>query len=221
MIAIRVVVADDDLLVRRGVVAVLGTLDGVEVVAEAGSLPELLEVTADVVPDVVVTDIRMPPTNTNEGIEATRIIRSEWPEIGVVVLSQYADSEHVLAAFEAGNSGVAYLLKENVAEIDTLRTAIVSVNSGGSAVDPAVVSVLVDSRRAQRAGIPGLTPREQEVLAHIAEGLNNSAIAERLVLSDRAVGKHINAIFSKLNLGEEPDSHRRVRAVLMWLSSLP
>ncbi len=222
---LRVVVADDDLLVRRGVVSVLGVIDNTEVVAEAGSLDELLAAVDQHKPDVVVTDIRMPPTLTNEGIQATRSIRAGYPDCGVVVLSQHAEPEFVSAVFEAGNDGVAYLLKENVGDIATLTQAVTAVASGGSAVDPAVVSALVAIKAdsAQGASSPSavdhLTPRETDVIGLIAEGLNNTAIAEKLVLSDRAVAKHINSIFSKLNLGEEPDAHRRVRAVLIWLAA--
>lgn len=217
MSSIRVVVADDDLLLRSGIVAVLGTIDEMEVVAEAATLPELLEAVAAHEPDVVLTDVRMPPTGSDEGIQATRIIRRDHPDTGVVVLSQHAEPEHILAAFEAGNSGIGYLLKENIAAPDTLRNAIVSVRHGGSAVDPAIVSVLVSDRTASSSQLSLLTPREREVLSLIAEGLNNMAIATTLVLSEGAVGKHINSIFSKLQLTEVPDAHRRVRAVLMWL----
>lgn len=220
----QVVVADDDLLVRRGVVAVVNAIDGAEVVAEAGSLDELLAAVDDHKPDVVVTDIRMPPTHSDEGIQATRHLRVSHPDCGVVVLSQHADPVYVTAVFEDGNDGLAYLLKENVAELEVLGRAIDAVAGGGSAVDPDVVSALVSGRQVGAAGSGGvdqLTPRETDVLQLIAEGLNNSAIAERLVLSDRAVSKHINAIFAKLHLGEEPDAHRRVRAVLIWLAAGP
>lgn len=219
MTVLRVLVAEDDLLVRRGVVSVLGLIAGVEVVGEAGSLPELIDGVTELEPDVVVTDIRMPPSLTDEGVQATRQIRSQWPDTGVVVLSQQAEPEHVLTVFEAGNDGIAYLLKENVGDIATLERAVRAVAGGGSSVDPAVVSVLVESQSSRPAGIDGLTPRETEVLSLIAEGWNNAGIAERLVLSDRAVAKHINSIFSKLNLSEEADAHRRVKAVLLWLSA--
>ena len=218
---IRIVVADDDLLVRRGVVSVLAVIDGTEVVAEVGSLPDLLAAVDEHRPDVVVTDIRMPPTLTDEGIQAARAIRAEHPGCGVVVLSQHAEPEFVASVFEHGNDGVAYLLKENVGDIATLTQAVTSVAQGGSAVDPAVVSALVAGKSSSpSSSLDHLTPRETEVLSLIAEGLNNGAIAERLVLSDRAVAKHINNIFAKLNLGEEPSAHRRVRAVLIWLAAL-
>ena len=225
---LRVVVADDDLLVRHGVKAVLDVIDRTTVVAEAGSLDELLAAVASHQPDVVVTDIRMPPTLTDEGIQATRAIRRDHPDCGVVVLSQHAEPEFVAAVFEAGNDGVAYLLKENVGDIAVLTQAVTAVADGGSAVDPAVVAALVAARSGPSSNgsdspaanaVDQLTPRETDVLSLIAEGLNNGAIAERLVLSDRAVAKHINSIFSKLNLGEEPEAHRRVRAVLIWLAA--
>jgi DNA-binding NarL/FixJ family response regulator len=230
---LRVVVADDDLLVRRGIVSVLAAIDQgrgaatvtatgpVEVVAEAGSLDELLAAVDHHEPDVVVTDIRMPPSHTDEGIQAAGKIRARLPSCGVVVLSQHADPAYVTSVFEAGSDGVAYLLKENVGDISTLARAIIAVADGGSAVDPQVVSALVAGRPAKpdTPSIENLTPRETDVLRLIAEGLNNSAIAEQLVLSDRAVAKHINSIFSKLHLGEEPDAHRRVRAVLIWLAA--
>ena len=218
MNSIRVVVAEDDVLLRSGVTALLRTVDQVEVVGEAGSLPELLAAVESEHPDVVVTDVRMPPNQHDEGIEAARRIRATWPDTGVVVLSQHAEPDYVLAVFEAGNERLGYLLKENVSSRETLSSAVRTVADGGSVVDPALVSVLVSARSAKRTGLDSLTPRECDVLALIAEGLNNAAIAQRLSLGDRAVSKHINSIFSKLGLGSEPDAHRRVRAVLMWLS---
>lgn len=218
MTPIRVVVAEDDVLLRSGVVALLRTVENMEVIGEAGSLPELLNLVAEREPDVVVTDVRMPPDQTDEGIEAARRIRRDAPNTGVVVLSQHAEPEYVLSVFEAGTERLGYLLKENVSSRETLRSAVETVAAGGSVVDPSLVSVLVSARSTKRSGLDVLTPRESEVLALIAEGLNNSAIAARLNLGDRAVSKHINSIFSKLGLSDEPDAHRRVRAVLMWLS---
>ncbi len=219
----RVVVADDDLLVRAGVVAVLESLEGISVVAEAGSLPELFVAVEETAPDVVITDMRMPPTLTDEGVQAVRWLRNRTSggaaPIGVVVLSQHADPEFVSSVFEHGTEGVAYLLKENVGDRAVLLRAVEAVATNGSSVDPAVVSVLVESRTTQPSTIDMLTPREREVLSLIAEGWNNAAIGQRLVLSERAVAKHINSIFSKLQLGEEPEAHRRVRAVLAWLGA--
>lgn len=218
MHSLRVVVADDDLLVRAGIVAVIGALDDIELVGEAGSLTELIETVDAETPDVVITDVRMPPTHTDEGIQATRRIREDHPDTGVVVLSQHAEPEYVLSVLEGGSEGVGYLLKENVGDLAEVERAIRAVAAGGSPIDPAVVSVLVASRQATPSAIDELSPREQEVLSLIAEGDNNAAIAERLVLSEGAVAKHINSIFSKLHLGEEPDVHRRVKAVLLWLA---
>ena len=219
MTDIRVVVAEDDVLLRSGVTALLRTVDGVDVVGEAGSLPDLLATVDDARPDVVVTDVRMPPNQHDEGIRAAREIRSTWPDTGVVVLSQHAEPDYVLSVFEAGNERLGYLLKENVSSRETLSAAVRTVAAGGSVVDPALVSVLVSARSAKRTGLDTLTPRETDVLALIAEGLNNAAIAQRLSLGERAVSKHINSIFSKLGLGDEPDAHRRVRAVLWWLAA--
>ncbi|MEO0491954.1 MAG: response regulator transcription factor [Actinomycetota bacterium] len=219
MSAVRVVVAEDDVLLRSGVVALLRTVDGIEVAGEAGSLSELLDLVDECRPDVVVTDVRMPPNQSDEGIEAARRIRASSPDTGVVVLSQHAEPEYVLSVFEAGNDRLGYLLKENVSSREALTSAVNTVADGGSVVDPSLVSVLVSARSTKRTGLDGLTPRERDVLALIAEGLNNAAIAQRLSLGDRAVSKHINSIFSKLGLGSEPDAHRRVRAVLMWLAA--
>lgn len=219
MSAIRVVVAEDDVLLRSGVVALLRTVDGIEVAGEAGSLPELLDMVRECEPDVVVTDVRMPPNQSDEGIEAARQIRASAPNTGVVVLSQHAEPEYVLSVFEAGNDRLGYLLKENVSSREVLTSAVNTVADGGSVVDPSLVSVLVSARSAKQTGLDSLTPRESDVLALIAEGLNNGAIAQRLTLGERAVSKHINSIFSKLGLGSEPDAHRRVRAVLMWLAA--
>ncbi len=212
-------VAEDTLLVRRGVLSVLELIDDLDVVAECGDLPELLAAVADHQPDVVLTDICMPPSMTDEGIQAALRFRSERPEMGVVVLSQYAEPEYVLALFANGSDSLGYLLKERVGDPDELARAIRSVFAGGSVVDSQIVDVLVNERSSGAAtSLDRLTPRESEVMALIAEGYNNGAIAEQLVLSDKAVGKHISSIFSKLDLGEADDAHRRVKAVLTWLA---
>ncbi|MEM7140250.1 MAG: response regulator transcription factor [Actinomycetota bacterium] len=218
MQTLRVVVADDDLLVRAGIVAVISALADTELVGEAGSLDELLAAVDATHPDVVITDVRMPPTHTDEGIQATRRIRGDHPDTGVVVLSQHAEPEYVLSVLEGGSEGVGYLLKENVGDLTEVERAMRAVAAGGSSIDPAVVSVLVESRQSTPSPLDELSPREREVLSLIAEGDNNAAIAERLVLSEGAVAKHINSIFSKLHLGEEPAVHRRVKAVLLWLA---
>lgn len=214
---VRVVLADDHLLVREGVAALLSSLTGVAVVGECGDHDELLAAVDRERPDVVVTDIRMPPTHTDEGIRAARAIRAAHPDTGVVVLSQYSEPSYVLQLFEDGSDRLGYLLKDRVDRAELSR-AIAAVADGGSAVDPKIVEVLVGARSARRTQIDGLTPREREVLALIAEGLSNAAIAATLVVSDKAVAKHINSIFAKLDLGDADHTHRRVRAVLLWLS---
>jgi DNA-binding NarL/FixJ family response regulator len=171
-------------------------------------------------PDVVLTDIRMPPTGTDEGIQVARELRTTHPEIGVVVLSQFADPEYVLALLESGSGGRAYLLKERVNDPRELAAAINAVASGGSAVDSKVIEVLVQAHANDAASpLRDLTPREREVLAELAQGKSNGAIAESLVLTKRAVEKHINAIFMKLNLAAPDDVSRRVKAALVYLAS--
>ena len=214
---LRVVLADDNLLIREGVSAVLNHLDSVELVAECGDVDSLMDAVEEHRPDVVITDIRMPPTHTDEGIAAALKIRASHSSMGVVVLSQFSEPSYVLALFENGSDGLGYLLKERV-NPDDLQRAVQSVADGGSVVDPKIVDVLVQSRTRRPSAIDQLTPRESEVLSLIAEGLNNSSVAETLVLSPKAVAKHINSIFSKLGLGEEETAHRRVKAVLMWLA---
>jgi DNA-binding NarL/FixJ family response regulator len=170
-------------------------------------------------PDVVVTDIRMPPTNTDEGIRVAEELRSRTPSIGVVVLSQYADAEYALALLDKGASGRAYLLKERVSDLDQLVNAIREVARGGSVVDAKVIENLIAARsRSTPSALANLTTREREVLAAVAEGKNNASIAEALHLTGGAVEKHISSIFSKLGLSEEPDVHRRVKATLIYLA---
>jgi DNA-binding NarL/FixJ family response regulator len=216
---IRLVVADDSLLVREGVVRLLGTYDDIEIVALCGDLPELLAAIEQSPPDVVLTDIRMPPTGTDEGIAAATSLRRSHPSIGVVVLSQYVEPTYALRLLEDGSEGRAYLLKERLSEGSELIEAIREVADGGSVIDPKVVESLVETRtRATQSPLERLTPRELDVLSEIAQGKNNAAVAESLVLSERAVEKHINSLFSKLGLGEEPNVHRRVKAVLLYLA---
>jgi DNA-binding NarL/FixJ family response regulator len=216
---IRVVLAEDNYLVREGLARLLQSQDGLELVATCGDLDELLATVESEKPDVVVTDIRMPPTGTDEGVRAANELRIRAPGIGVVVLSQYVEPGYALALLEHGSEGRAYLLKERVSDIDQLRQAIDGVARGGSVIDPKVVEVLVEARtRGHESPLRFLTPREREVLAEMAQGRNNAGIADALGLSERAVEKHINSVFSKLALSEEPDSHRRVKAVLLYLS---
>ena len=197
----------------------LAATEGIELVAAAEDYDELLAAVGEHHPDVVITDIRMPPTRTDEGIRAALEIRSRWPEIGVVVLSQYAEPGYVLALFEHGTAGLAYLLKERVGDLDQLVEAIEQVNHNGSVVDPKVVEVLVSARVGKAENkLDRLTPRESEVLEHVAGGKTNAAIARDLYLSERAVEKHINSIFTKLDLSFETDVNKRVSAVVMWLA---
>ena len=215
--ALRIVLADDNVLIREGVAAIIGSLDDVELVAQAESVDELYAVVGEHRPDVVVTDIRMPPTHTDEGITAARRLRDEYPDLGVVVLSQFSEPAYVVSLFDSGSDRLAYLLKERVAPADLAR-AVQAVASGGSVIDPHVVEVLVSARSKRSSAVDRLTPRERDVLGLIAEGFNNAAIAERLVLTPRAISKHINSIFSKLDLAGDDDAHHRVTAVLMWLA---
>jgi DNA-binding NarL/FixJ family response regulator len=217
---IRVVVAEDHYLVREGVVRLLEQQDGIEVVGACGDLDGLYAAVAEHQPDVVLTDIRMPPTGTDEGIQAANALRGQHPDVGVVVLSQFVEPGYALALLEHGSAGRAYLLKERVSDVEQLLRAIHDVASGGSMIDPDVIEALVDARSRRRdSPIEQLTPREREVLAEMAQGRNNAGVAGALGLSERAVEKHINAVFSKLGLSEEPDVHRRVKAVLVYLAA--
>jgi DNA-binding NarL/FixJ family response regulator len=216
---IRVVLAEDNYLVREGLARLLETQDGIELVGSCGDLDSLLETVEAQKPDVVVTDIRMPPTGTDEGVRAANELRSRAPGIGVVVLSQYVEPAYALALLEHGSEGRAYLLKERVSDIEQLRQAIDGVAHGGSVIDPKVVEVLVEARtRSHASPLRFLTPRESEVLAEMVQGRNNAGIVDALGLNERAGEKHMNTVFAKLALSEEPDSHRRVKAVLLYLS---
>jgi DNA-binding NarL/FixJ family response regulator len=215
----RVILAEDSFIVREGVARLIDSVDELELVASCEDYDSLMASVAEHRPDVVLTDIRMPPTGTDEGIRAAAEIRRRWPTIGVVVLSQHADAAYALSLFEGGSERRAYLLKERVADLDHLLAAINEVARGGSVVDPKVVEGLVTMRAHRKESLlRHLTPRETEVLAQMAQGKNNHAIAEALVLSDRAIEKYINVIFSKLELSGEMDLHRRVKAVLLFLS---
>jgi DNA-binding NarL/FixJ family response regulator len=216
---IKVVLAEDSYLVREGVRRMLENEPDIELLAVCEDYHSLLSAIASTQPDVVLTDIRMPPTNTDEGIRAAERLRQVRPAAGVVLLSQYADPAYALAFLEHGTAGRAYLLKERVADLDQLLAAIRQVTQGGSVIDPKVVEALVAARsRAAPSPLARLTPREREVLSLLAEGRSNAAVAEGLVLSERAVEKHINSIFAKLDLPETRDAHRRVKAVLLFLA---
>ena len=216
---IRVVVAEDSLLVREGIARLLEAQPDVEVVALCADHDELLAAVDDTKPDVVLTDIRMPPTGTDEGIRAAKTLRTTHPEVGVVVLSQYAEPAYALDLLDGGSEGRAYLLKERVSEPEQLVAALHEVAAGRSVVDPKVVEALVNGRsRGGESPLEFLTPREREVLDQIAQGKNNAAVASSLFLSERAVEKHINSLFSKIGLTDTPDVNRRVKAVLLYLA---
>jgi DNA-binding NarL/FixJ family response regulator len=216
--AIRIVLGEDDLLVREGLLRLLAARDGVDVLATAEDEEALLNAIELHDPDVVVTDIRMPPTQTDEGIRvAARLYRTR-PETGVVILSQYADAAFALALLEHGSRGRAYLLKERLHDVTQLIAAIDAVAAGGSLIDPRVVESLVAGQTAGRSRLAALTTRELDVLREMAGGRNNAAIAEFLVVTENSVQKYITSIFAKLGVAWEPDVHRRVRAVLMYLA---
>jgi DNA-binding NarL/FixJ family response regulator len=219
MNTIRVALAEDNVLLREGISRLVSGSEDFELVGVAGDLPQLLALVREAEPDVVVTDIRMPPTGTDEGIQAAAWMREHLPRTGVVVLSQYVAPRYALALLEHGSAGRAYLLKERVASVDELARAIRAVAGGGSVIDPQVVDELVRARSAQRSsGLSLLTARETEILAEMAQGKSNSAIAAALFVTERAVEKHTNSIFAKLGLSEERDVNRRVKAVLVYLS---
>lgn len=216
---IKVVLAEDSYLVREGVRRLLEHEPDIDLVGVCEDYDSLLEAIAGTEPDVLLTDIRMPPTGTDEGVRAAERLRQLRPQAGVVLLSQYADPAYALAFLEGGTEGRAYLLKERVADLDQLLAAIREVARGGSVIDPKVVEALVAARsRNAQSPLARLTPREREVLALLAEGRSNAAVADGLVLSERAVEKHINSIFAKLGLPEARDAHRRVKAVLLFLA---
>jgi DNA-binding NarL/FixJ family response regulator len=217
-VRIRVALADDNLLVREGLEQVLAA-ESVEIVASCEDLPTLLEAIEAERPDVVLTDIRMPPSKSDEGIQVAARLRETDPAVGVVVLSQYAEPSYALALLASGSDGRAYLLKERVHDRAQLVSAVEEVARGGSVIDPKVVEVLVAAKaRAERSSLAELTPREREVLAQIAQGKSNNAIADSLFLTKRAVEKHINSIFLKLNLSEAEDVSKRVKAALTFLA---
>jgi DNA-binding NarL/FixJ family response regulator len=217
---LRVVVADDDLVVRAGIEALLANEADMSIVESCATLPELFDAVNRHEPDVVLTDVRMPPQFTDEGIRAAIGLRASHPNVGVVVLSQYADATYALDLIRDGSQGRSYLLKERIATRGQLAEAVRIVASGGSFIDQTVVERLVNSQvRRPASPVQRLTAREREVLGHIAGGCSNAAIARRLIISDRAVEKHVNSIFSKLDLTNGSDVHRRVAAVLLHLAN--
>jgi DNA-binding NarL/FixJ family response regulator len=213
----RVVVAEDSVLLREGVVRLLEEA-GFEVAGQAGDGEELMRKVRAHMPDVAIVDIKMPPTHTDEGLRAARAIRSELPAVGVLVLSQYVEQQYALDLLADNAEGVGYLLKDRVADIDAFAEAVRRVADGGSALDPEVVSQMLGRQR-QADPLEELTPREREVLGLMAEGRSNAAIAAQLVVTERAVEKHVTSIFGKLGLETSPDDHRRVLAVLRFLEA--
>ena len=215
---LRIVIAEDNYLVREGTRRLLEDSGEVEVVAAVGSAEELLDAVTRLHPDAVLTDIRMPPGHQLEGIEAAHRIRTTYPKVGVVVLSQHADEAYAFELFKQGTAGLAYLLKERVGDLEDLLRALREVVVGRSVIDPRVVELLVMYRaRRSESLVSTLSPRELDVLREMAQGKTNRTIAEALALSESAIEKHVNAIFSKLGLTEEPQVHRRVAAVLTFL----
>jgi DNA-binding NarL/FixJ family response regulator len=211
----RVVIAEDSVLLREGAVRLLEEV-GIEVVAQAGDAEDLLRKARAHKPDVVLTDIRMPPDHTDEGVRAAATIREEMPDVGVLVLSQYVEERYVVELLSNGTEGVGYLLKDRIADVDRFVEAIRRVADGGSVLDPEVVAQMMGRRRAN-GPLDTLTPREREVLALMAEGQTNRAIAGELVVTERAVERHVTSIFDKLDLNAADGGHRRVLAVLTYL----
>jgi len=212
---VRVVIADDSVLFREGLARVLEDA-GFQVVGRGADASELIELVEAERPDVAIADVRMPPTHTDEGLQAALAIRRDHPETGVLVLSQYVETQHAVDL--VGEAGTGYLLKDRVADLDALADAVRRVGSGGSAVDPAVVAQLVGRRRTVDP-LERLSPREREVLAMMAEGRSNPAIAEHLFLTEKTIETHVGNIFAKLDLPPQPEVHRRVLAVLAYLKA--
>ena len=213
----RVVVAEDSLLFREGLVRLLES-KGFEVVAQAGDAAELIRAVESHHPDLVIVDVRMPPTHTDEGLVAAVKLRARHPDLGVLVLSHHVESHQAIRLLADNPSGVGYLLKDRVTDLTDFAESVTRVGSGGSVIDPEVISTLF-SRRQHQDDLTNLTPREHEVLTLMAEGRTNQAIRERLFLSPKTVESHVSSIFTKLGLLPAPDDHRRVLAVLTYLRS--
>jgi DNA-binding NarL/FixJ family response regulator len=213
----RIVLADDSVLLREGMARLLAEA-GFEIVGQAGNAEELMLKVRSWKPDVAIVDIRMPPTHTDEGLRAAKLIREEQPETGVLVLSQYVETAYAMELLSESAEGIGYLLKDRVADVTEFADAVRRVGEGGSALDPQIVSLLVGRSRAD-GPLDALTPREREVLELMAEGLSNAAIAARMFVTERAVEKHVTSIFAKLRLPTTGDSHRRVLAVIAFLDA--
>jgi DNA-binding NarL/FixJ family response regulator len=218
-VSITVVLAEDNALLRHGLSRLIDSTADLDLVGAAADLPRCLALVGEHAPDVVVTDIRMPPTHTDEGLAIAARLRTERPDTGVVLLSQYAEATYALTLLAEGSARRGYLLKERVADGDELADAIRRVAAGCSVIDPTVVEGLVAANRARPSKLDALTPRELEVLGEMAQGKANASIAAGLVLSERAIEKHTNSIFAKLGLSEERDLNRRVSAVLVYLQN--
>lgn len=214
----RIALADDAVILREGLARLLQEA-GFEVVGLAADGDDLLELVQRTQPDVAIVDIRMPPTHTDEGLRAARVIRERWPAIGLLVLSQHVNTRYALELLSTGTDGVGYLLKERVSDLEELASSVNRVGHGGSVLDPAVVDELVGRRRHADNPVAQLTDREREVLALMAEGRSNRAIAERLFVTEHTVEKHVKSILGTLRLPQSPDDHRRVLAVVTYLNS--
>jgi DNA-binding NarL/FixJ family response regulator len=212
---VRVVLAEDSVLLREGVARLLED-QGFEIVAQTGTAEDLMLKVRSYSPNVVIVDIRMPPTHTDEGLKAAQEIRETYPEVGVLVLSQYIEPTYAMELLAESAEGVGYLLKDRVSDVSEFAAAVRRVGEGGSALDPAIVSQLVGRRRRDDP-LDQLTPREREVLEHMAQGRSNRGIADQLVVTERAVEKHVTSIFGKLRLPHATEDHRRVLAVLTYL----
>jgi DNA-binding NarL/FixJ family response regulator len=215
---VRVVIADDNLLIRDGLASLLRDA-GVDVVAQTGSADDLLPMIADAKPDVAIIDIRMPPTHTDEGLRAAEEIRSRYPGMGILILSQHVEVGIATRLLAESPAGLGYLLKDRVTDLENFTAALQRVAEGGSALDPTVVSQLLRLGRQADDPINSLTPREREVMELVAEGRSNKGIGERLVITERAVQKHVSSIFTKLDLPQSDDDHRRILAVLAYVRS--
>ncbi len=214
----RIALADDAVILREGLARLLQEA-GFEVAGLASDGDELLELVERTMPEVAIVDIRMPPTHTDEGLRAAKTIRARWPQIGILVLSQHVNTRYALELLSSGTDGIGYLLKERVSDLDELSSSVNRVGNGGSVLDPAVVGELVGRRRQAGNPLERLTDREREVLALMAEGRSNRAIAERLFVTDHTVEKHVKSIFGSLQLPQSADDHRRVLAVITYLNS--
>jgi DNA-binding NarL/FixJ family response regulator len=215
---VRVVVADDAVILREGLARLLSEAD-FEVVGLAGDADELFALAEQLQPDVAIVDIRMPPTHTDEGLRAAKAIKERWPQIGVLVLSQHVRASYALELLSDGTDGIGYLLKERVSDLDELASAVERIGNGGSALDPLVVEQLVGRPRRSEDALEHLTDREREVLALMAEGRSNKAIALELFVTEHTIEKHVKSILGTLRLPQSPDDHRRVLAVLTYLHS--